>query len=769
MQVNTKYLLLSGSLLSTFTILSNKATAQVADSIVVEGSIMSSSAKEIKGAIITHPEFNIQTESDEQGNFSLKVPKASPFLLITATGYASDTLKLEGVSQDNLFAYLKSVDELEKVVYSSTVKSTRISTLGYLKTEEIGSKELMKAACCNLSESFETTPSVDVGFTDAVSGYKQIQMLGLTGSHTLFTRENIPDVRGIAAITGLTFTPGSFVESMQLSKGTGSVVNGFEGTAGQINVEWHKPFEDKTPTWHLNGYQSVQGRSEGNVVYNKEINKYLSTNLLIHGKSNWMNLDQNKDKFLDQPKGETYVVSNRWFYFSPKNIEIQGGVKGTLSTNKGGELNYFTQKENPNQYWSYLQDLKRGEAWAKIGYMNPSKKWQSMGLQLSGVYHDQETHYGSKNYGAEQTSFYANYIYQSIISNTNHVIKGGASFIYDNIKENYATPVLMMNFERKEIVPGAFAEYSYNYMSKFNLVAGLRADYHNLYGFFATPRLHFRYAPSEFSAIRASIGRAQRTANIFAENFAHMASNRQLLVNGANNTDKPYGLNPEIAWNMGLNFTQNFKLGFREGTLSMDYYYTHFQDQVVVDIENPTQVRFYNLDGKSFAHSFQTQVDYELIPRLDLRLAYRFYDVKTTYSGELLEKALISKHRAFVNLGYATRNKWKFDATFQVFGPKRMPMHGKSETLVLASHQTDPYTVLNAQISKTFGEDIFEIYLGAENIIGNMQHHMILMSENTASPYFDASLVWGQAMGRNVYLGFRYNIPKKNKAPSMPH
>lgn len=733
------------------------ASAQDAESIVIKGNIFNeSSVTDIQNARVTTPDGQKHVITNNSGYFEINVPANTPYLLVSAAQYHADTLHLNAATNAQAYTfYLKSTEELETVNFTSKVKSTEISTLGLRKTEIISSKELMKAACCNLSESFETTPSVDVGFTDAVSGYKQIQMLGLSGSHTLFTRENIPDVRGLAAITGLTFTPGSFVESMQLSKGTGSVVNGYEGTAGQINIEWTKPFEEKTPTWHLNGYQSIQGRSEGNIVYSKKFNDRTSTNVFVHAKSTWMNLDQNNDEFLDQPKGKALVLGNRWFYFSPKNIEIQGGVKYVRLDNMGGNLKYFTEEANKDQYWSYAQDINRLEAWAKIGYMHPTKKWQSMGLQLSGAYHQQQTRYGKTHYDGTQQSFYANYIYQSIISNTNHVIKGGASFSLDNIEENW----LQSNtYKRNEIVPGVFGEYSYNYLTKLNVVAGLRADYHNLYGAFLTPRLHLRYAPTEQTAFRASIGRAQRTANVFAENFAHMASNRYFAIEGANNNNYPYGLNPEIAWNMGANFTQKFKIGFREGVFTTDYYYTHFQNQVVVDIENPRAVRFYNLNGASFAHSFQAQIDYELLPNLDIRAAYRYYDVKTTFDGVLKDKALLSKHRAFLNIAYATRNNWKFDYTFQVFGPKRLPMHSQDGTNLIASSYTKPYTVMNAQISKSFKEDIFDIYLGVENIVGNMQENMILMSEQTTSPYFDASLVWGQAMGRNIYIGFRYNI-----------
>lgn len=736
--------------------------AQTNDTFMLQGNVIAErDMLPVNNVNITIYPDNHYVTTNDKGDFEIKVISGQPsYLVASKENYINDTIHIAGKDTKAMFI-LSNFNNLNEATIVDRKKATEISNLSFQKVENISSKELMKAACCNLSESFETTPSVDVGFTDAVSGYKQIQMLGLTGSHTSFTRENIPDVRGLAAITGLTFTPGTFVESMQLSKGTGSVVNGYEGTAGQINVEWLKPFEHNTPTWLFNGYQSNQGRSEANIIYSKEITDRLSTNVFVHGKSNWMNLDQNNDHFLDQPKGEAFVVGNRWFYFSPKNIEIQGGFKYVGMHQQGGDIRYFEKQEtNPSTYlWNYYQKLNRADAWAKVGYMHPTKQWQSMGLQLSGTFHDQITAYGLRSYSARQNSFYANYIYQSIISNTNHVIKGGASFIYDKYSEIFVNTEY---HDRKEMVPGVFAEYSYKYLTKFNLVAGLRADFNSIYGAFVTPRLHLRYAPNDKQALRFSVGRAQRTANIFAENFAHMASNRNFLLVGNLNSNIPYGLNPEVAWNMGVNYTYKFRLGYRDGTFTSDYYYTHFQNQIVVDIENPRSVMFFNLNGKSYAHSFQAQVDYEIIPRLDIRMAYRYYDVKTTMAdGILRDKALISKHRAFLNIGYSTRNHWSFDYTFQVFGPKRVPIHSKNGITEIASAYSKPYTVMNAQISKSFKEEKFELYAGMENIVGNMQHHMILMSDQPNNPYFDASLIWGQAMGRNVYMGFRYKINKK--------
>lgn len=738
-----------GSLLLT----SGYASAQDVQGRLINGTVYDNKGETLPGATITTTQSSYGTVADADGKFSLQLPDSIHNIVIGYVGFETDTV---AINENNaaLDIRLKEAKALKEVTIESRKKSTEINMLGTMKMEKIGSRELMKAACCNLSESFETTPSVDVGFTDAVSGYKQIQMLGLAGSYTLFTRENIPDVRGLAAITGLTFTPGAWVESMQLSKGAGSVVNGYEGTAGQINVEWSKPFSKEEPRLYLNGYQSSQGRTEGNLVLNHKFSEELSTNLLLHGRGDWAKVDQNNDGFLDQPLGNTFVGANRWFYFGKTGLEIQGGIKGVYLDNTGGQKNYSSGTEqvagNP---WGYEQSIKRIEGWAKIGKVFPEKAWKSMGLQLSGMYHDQLSKYGSRSYDARQKSFYANYIYQTIIGNTNHIIKGGASFLADNYNEVFTgTP-----YRRTEYVPGAFAEYSYSYLTKFNVVAGLRADYHNLFGTFVTPRLHIRYAPLENSVFRASVGRAQRTANIFAENLGYMASNRHYMVQSPE-TGGAYGMKPEVAWNMGLNFTQKFMLNYRDGAFSMDYYYTDFTNQVVVDIEKAHEVRFYNLDGKSYAHSFQAQLDYEPVRKFDVRLAYRYYNVLSTFNGVLKEKPLIAAHRAFVNLGYETSNNWKLDYTVQWVGPKRIPERMHDGNMQMEESRSPSFVQMNAQISKSWKEGDIEVYLGGENLTGYMQHNLILGASDPFGKGFDGSLVWGPGMGRNIYVGFRYKL-----------
>lgn len=705
------------------------------------------------GVVVKIPEQNIGTQTDIDGAYKLTVPNEATQIVFERNEYNSDTVQLKS-ADNNISVVMKRLKKLNEVQVKYRKKGNEIGLMDTRKTEMISERELLKAACCNLSESFETTPSIDVAFTDAVSGYRQIQMLGLAGPYTLITRENIPDVRGLSAITGLTYTPGTWIENMQLSKGTGSVVNGYESVAGQLNVELRKPFEEKEPRLNLNVYQNYQGRSEGNAIIRHEFNEGLSSNLMLHGSGRWRRVDMNNDGFMDQPLNQQFVGINRWYFFGKKGMEVQAGVKGVYLDQTGGQLDYQEGTEQVvGMPWGFKMNTQRVEGWAKIGKVFPQKKGTSTGLQLSGVYHKQGALYGVRNYDATQNSFYANWIYQTILGNTNHKLKAGASTLIDNYNEQFENS----NYTRNEVVPGAFAEYSYSYLTKFNIIGGLRGDYHNLFGAFLTPRLHMRYAPFEHTAIRASVGRAQRTANIFAENIGYMASNRNFVLAAANNT-LPYGLQPEVAWNYGTNLTQKFRLNYRDGSVSVDYYYTDFQNQVVVDVESANQVSFSNLAGTSIAHSLQGQFDYEPIVNLDVRLAYRWYDMKTTYGNTLKQRPLMANHRAFANIGYQTRNDWRFDYTINWIGTKRVPLFREPETgALVVDGQSPSFVLMNAQVSKTWNE-IFEVYVGGENLTNFLQPNPIIGSDNPFAGTFDASMVWGSIMGRNIYAGLRWLI-----------
>jgi hypothetical protein len=701
----------------------------------------------VSGAKIIYSKKRIAF-TDKEGKFAIEIPDTASSLIIQFDHIGSDTIQLTDLNKELKVVY-PMYQKIKDVVIRQKKFSTEISLLSIQKEERISSKELLKAACCNLGESFETTPSVDVAFTDAITGYRQIQLLGLAGPYTLITRENIPEVRGLAAVTGLTFTPGQWIESMQLSKGTGSVVNGFEGLAGQINIELRKPMEGDKQFYNL--YQSNQGRTEANAYMAFEPAKRLYTNVFFHAKSQWLKIDQNHDHFIDQPLGESVIAANRWMWFGPNGTEVQGGVKYNYAGNWGGSM-HIQADDDPasSANWGLRTTIRRVDAWSKLGKVFVNQPWKSMGLQLAFSGHNQHMQFGRKRYNADENSLFANYIYQSIIKNTNRVIKFGASAQLIRRNEH----VVEQHFNTQEQVAGIFSEYSHIFSKKVSAVLGARLDYHQLYGWYTTPRLHIRYAPIDQMAIRASIGKSYRTATIFSENLGLFATNRQVSI-VPSQTDGAYGLKNEKAINAGANATYTFKYRYQPVTLSADYYYTHFLGQVVADWESARHIRFYYSEKPSFAHSVQVQADYSPIRKLDIRLAYRFHDVQTTYNETLRQRPLNARHRAFVNVSYETRNKWAFDYTLQWTGQKRIPSTIENPESLQWNSLSPSFITMNAHVNKVLKRG-FEWYVGVENMLNFMQPQAILDAGNPFGNFFDGSLIWGPSMGRNIYMGIRY-------------
>jgi outer membrane receptor for ferrienterochelin and colicin len=614
-------------------------------------------------------------------------------------------------------------------------------------------RELYKAACCNLSESFETNPSVDVSYNDAVTGSKQIQLLGLSGNYTQLTVENLPGPRGIATSLGLNSIAGTWVESIQLTKGIGSVANGYESIAGQINVELKKP--ENSERLYANAHINDFGKTDFNLNISQKLGKNWSTGLLLHDDflSN-RQLDFNKDGFRDLPTGNQFSAINRWKYDNGKGFLTQFGIKALNDTRTGGEIAFkpSADKYTTNHYGLGI-NTKRYEAFAKIGYVFPEKKYKSIGLQLSGFDHRQDSYFGLTNYNAWQQNFYANLIYQSIIGTTIHKFRTGVSFLYDRYNENLKS----LQYGRREIVPGAFFEYTFTPSEKLSIVAGLRGDHNSLFGFFLTPRLHVRYEPVPGTTIRLSAGRGQRTANIFAENTGVFASSRQIYII-TSNAGKAYGLDAEVAWNKGISIDQKLRLFQRDALLSIDFFRNDFTNQVVVDLEDPGEIRFYNLQGKSYSNSLQAELHVEPLKKLELRLAYRYFDVKTTYNGKLLQRPLTATNRAFSNLAY-TINGWKFDYTINYNSRKRIPGTASNPAQYQRVNYSPSYFLMNSQVSKTIGKKHpMDFYIGVENLTNYFQKDVIIAADQPFSQYFDASIVWGAITGRMFYLGWRYKI-----------
>ncbi len=705
------------------------------------------------GATVKLGDSSAGTTTNFEGQFELdnKSVKASS-IDVSYVGFGDKRIEL---SEDGIVEIiLRQGEQLDVVEISYKKRTTEVSFIKPLNVETVTREELCKAACCNLSESFETNPSVDVAFSDAVTGTKQIQMLGLAGPYVQITRELIPDVRAMSSIYGLSMTPGPWIQSIQLIKGAGSVVNGYEAMIGQINVELKKPDEEEL--FHLNGYLNQGGRMEINSNLRYDVSPFVSTGLLIHGKRLQEAHDNNGDGFTDMPMEEDFVVANRWKFKQKGNVMGQVGIKISSLNHEAGSHEHFSgASDNHDEHWRMNNSTDRYEAWAKIVYVNPNKPKESLGLQLSAVRHDQESSFGNELYNVDQNYYYANLIYQ-YISDNGSTIRSGLSYQMDDISERIGRAGF---FDRSESVPGAFLEYTHQRSNKFSVIPGIRIDHHSNYGWFVTPRMHAKYNFSDKSIVRLTAGRGLKTASIFAENIGLFSSSREVVIDASDNGN-PYGLDAEVSWNYGINLTQGISIGSKELLVSADFYRTDFENQVVVDWETAGRVSFYNLEGVSYSNSFQIKFEYELLEDFNIRTAYRLFDVKTDYRDGLLERPMVARHRAFINMAYKTARDWHFDATLNWNGQKRLPDTSTNPVPYKRAAYSDNYLIMNAQVMKRWGKK-WDVYLGVENLFDFKQENAIIASDDAFGPYFDASIVWAPLFGRNAYIGFRYNLVKE--------
>lgn len=702
----------------------------------IRGKVTDMKGEPLPGTNVYWLNTTVGTVTDIDGNFELSRHAEIPYLIISNIAFAADTVNVEETPMP-LQVELEEKLVLTELSVTAKTPGTVKGRSAVIQTEKISGEELCKAACCNLSESFETNPSVDVSYSDAVTGAKQIKMLGLSGAYVQMLTENIPNLRGIASTYGLSYIPGPWMESIQVSKGTASVINGYEAITGQINVEYKKPQTSEIVA--ANVFASNSGRFEANANASAILSETLSTGVLLHASDELVALDENGDDFMDMPMVKQYNFINRWYY-KKGDFLSQVFLRAMTEKRVGGQIdgNYKIGIET-----------ERYEFFVKNGYVFDQARGSSLGFIVSGSIHDQEANYAAKAYAGRQDNLYANLIYQTSFGDM-HKLSTGASFNYDRYDERL-TLATVTHFPRSEYVPGVFAEYTFNLNDKFIALAGLRADRHSQYGAFVTPRLHLKYNVSDHLNFRGSAGKGYRSPNVLAENNFMLASNR--VMNIASD------LKMEEAWNFGLSAQTFLPLFGKELILTGEWYYSNFINQVVADLDTDVHaVSFDNLNGKSYSQSAQLEANMEVVKGLTMTLAHRVTNVKTTINGLLREKALTDRSKSLITASYQTPlKKWQFDFTTQFSGGGRMP--DPDITSPLWEKEYDPFTIMNAQITKYFRT--WSVYLGSENLTNFVQKNPIIDVANPMSNDFDASMVWGPVHGRKFYVGLRWALNRE--------
>lgn len=689
---------------------------------------------------------NEGTVTDANGHYKIPLHERIGCLVFSCISYENDTVHhmLEPAHYDHVFHTIHVLNEVE---IAARQKASYINPIKAIAVQEISSEGLRRAACCSLAESFETNASVDVAYSDAVTGAKQIELLGLSGLYTQMMAENMPNFRGLASAFGLNYVPGTWMNAIQISKGTSSVRNGYESISGQINVDYKKPESGESEKLFLNLYGSTMTMTELN--FNTRWNMGQNGNMMVlgHVNKNFMQMDGNGDHFMDDPMVTQGNVFLRYNYANNDWFEGMWGAKALSEKRYGGMMHHNHSGDSDNT--TFLINTTRYEAFSKTGFLF-DRDDTSLGFQQQFVYHDLKSVYFSRmDYEATQLSYYANMLFDSYLVNEHHKYSLGASYSYDNYDESLNDST----FQRIEHVPGVFGEYVFNDDHHWSVIAGFRADYNSYYQkMLYTPRLHIRFKTHDELTIRASAGKGYRSPNVLAENSTMMASARQIRF-----LDTP---KMEEAWNYGINLTKGIDIGWREIVINADFYRTDFVNQIVLDRDaDAHQIRIYNLNGKSYSNSAQIEANCEIFKDFDLTLAFRYNDVKMTINDTLREKPFVNRYKGLVSMSYAP-GTWQFDFTTQFNGDSRVPDLSGNATAVANGQNIERspfYVIMNAQVTKKLGK-CWELYVGGENLTNYKQDHPIISADNPNSEDFDASMVWGPLSGIRAYLGVRFQI-----------
>ena len=703
----------------------------------VRGVVKDSDGNALVGANVVWMGTNHGTTTDANGSFSLNRVDETSSLVTSFVGFTNDTTYCKDV--DFVEIKLNGEITLDDVV----VKATRPGVMkakGAQNIDVIGTTELCRAACCNLGESFSTNPSVDVEYSDAATGAKQIKLLGLSGSYVQMLTENVPAFRGAAAPFSLGYIPGTWMHSIQVSKGAATVKNGYESITGQINIEYLKPQLDEE--LDVNLFLDSHLKFETNVEGNLHFNDALSTGLLAHYENMSMEHDGNGDGFMDMPKVQQYDFMNRWMYKKDHYI-MQAYVKALKEDRNGGQTQgaHNHSKDVDGQLFKINIGSERYEGVLKNAYIFNEVHNTNIALILSGSIHKMNSLYGLRSYDVDNNNAYAQLLFETEFT-PSHSFSTGLSFNHDCFDERWNfVPDLVKAPE--ENIGGAYAQYTFNYDEKFVFMAGFRGDYSDLYGLFFTPRTHIKWVVAEPLKLRFSAGKGYRTPRPMLDNHTLLASSREIIIDD--------NLKQEEAWNFGTTATLDIDIFEKCLIINLEYYYTNFENQVVTDLDSDAhKVHFYNLDGISYSHTFQIDATYPFFEGFSLLGAFRYNDVKTTINGVLREKPLTSRYKGLVTATYKTPLEiWQFDLTLQINGDGRMPD---------GFGTFDAYPILNAQILKWFRWG--NIYIGGENLTNYKQKNPIIGCHDPWGENFDATMIYGPIDGIMFYGGIKWKLTK---------
>lgn len=722
---------------------------------IISGTVkgLSGSMEEpLPGAVIKVLNSINGTTTDSNGSFRLKINNTeSNYLLVSYFGFKTDTINITGKEYIDI---VLTNDFSTSEIKVKDSKHTFIENVG-AKTEVLTGVEFRKAACCDLTGCFGNNSSIDIAVTDIVTDSRELKVLGLEGKYTQILVDNQPIITGVKTKYELSSIPGTLINSIKISKGTNSVIQGYESIGGIVNVLL-LDYENSDKVL-LNGFLNHGMEKQFNANYSESFNS-INSFFSFHTVQKSNKIDKNKDGFLDNSLITRYMLFNKFDIGENNGKDKFFGNIGIRYWNEeriGGQRDFDKEIEGSDKIYGQTVNINSGEIYSrsllKLSDRNELK------FLISGSLYSAKSFYGITKYDAYQKNFYLNAIYDMEF-NRNLNLKFGAGYKYQNAEEEIkflgqTQKTYSGNYRTLESIPGLFTELSIITLGeKLNIIPGIRADFHNEHGTVLTPRLLIKYMPTSSSTIRLTAGTGFRTVYVFNEYSNVLASSRNIIFDSNN------PLEPEKVINYGIDFLQMYDFGSITGNFNIDFFRTNFLNKVTADYDtDPNSLIFTNLKSSSYSDVLQAELNMSIKKMIDLKLSYKYLYSEYELNGVKFEEPFEPKHKLFGSVTFtAPEELFIFNTNVQWYGKQRLPSTKKNPIEFQRPDESDSYFIINSQLTKKIG--MFELYVGVENLLDFMQPNPIIDPQNPFGKYFDTSFIWGPVKGREFYTGFRFYV-----------
>lgn len=706
------------------------------------------------------------TITNENGIFKLTNLKPGSYTLVASfTGYGTSKKRVQ-ITNKNLQIKFNLVEDnsLQEVIITGTLKA--VSRLeSPVPVEVYSTTFLKKNPTPSVFEALNNVNGVRPQLNCNVCNTGDIHINGLEGPYTLVMIDGMPIVSGLSTVYGLSGIPNSLIEQIEIVKGPASSLYGSEALGGLINIITKLP--ENAPLFFAESF----GTSWGEINFDLGVKANVGKNATVLVGANYFKYDQlidnNNDNFTDLTNQDRISLFQKWNFKrrNKRNFSLAG--RYFYEDRWGGELQWNKSFRGGDEVYGESIYTSRFEIFGN--YQLPLS--EKIDFQFSYSDHDQNSVYGNTPYLAKQRIGFGQFIWDKKIKS--HDLLLGAAIRYNYYNDNTTATILA----DETAIPSLFVQDEIGFNNKQSLLLGMRYDYNSRHGNIFTPRIAYRFKPTDDDIIRLNAGTGFRVVNLFTEEHAALTGAREVIIKDE--------LNPEESYNITLNYLK--KLYLKNGmyfTIDTSAWYTYFANAIIPDYDtNPNQIIYDNLDGFSQSSGLSFNIDAVFGSGIRASIGATYQDVSKTENGIKTPQILTEKYSGVWSFSYKHYGtNLTFDYTGSLYGPMRLPLLGELDP---RSEYSPVWSIQNIQITYD-GIDRFEMYGGIKNLLdwtpnkGNpfiiarsddpFDQNVVFDTNGNAiptldNPYaltFDPSYVYGPNQGIRLFFGIRYALNNSN-------